>query len=89
MDNKINPLNLCNKRLTIGTLPTSYLQSLSYEEQLLLIGKHINEIDSFINTILEQKISDYINTMFNDMIINTMYEADTETLILYLDKKSN
>lgn len=81
--------NLCNSSKSIGALPLSYLMSLSYEEQLCEIGKHINELDTFINTILEQKISDYINTMFNDMIINTMYEADTETLILYLDKKSN
>lgn len=73
---------------TIGHLPSSYMISLSYEEQLLCIGKKTDEIIDFINTILEQKISDYINAKFNDMMINSMYEADTETLILYLDEKS-
>lgn len=81
--NKIKPFSC-----TIGHLPTSFMISLSYEEQLLCIGKKTDEIIDFINTILEQKISEYINAKFNDMMINSMYEADTETLILYLDEKS-
>lgn len=82
-------LNFNKVPKTIGMLPSSYLQSLSYEEQLLLVGKHIDVIDNFINDMLQQIINDYISQMFNDIMINSMYEADTETLILYLDKKSN
>ena len=82
--NKLNPS--CN---TIGHLPTSYAISLSYEEQLMSIGKKTDEIIDFINTILEQKISEYINEKFNDMIINALYEPETETLILYLDQTNN
>ena len=82
-------INLCHKPLSIGALPTSYLASLSYEEQLLIIGKKTDEIIDFINSILEKQINDYINEKFNDMIINSMYEAETETLILYLDRKEN
>ena len=71
--------------VSLGHLPASYALSLSYEEQLICIGKKTDEIIDFINTILEQKISEYINAKFNDMIIDTMYEAETETLILYLN----
>lgn len=78
-------LNLKGLPRTIGALPSSYLLSLSYEEQLLKIGEKTDEIITFINDILQQKINDYINKMFNDMIINTMYEPETETLVLYLD----
>lgn len=79
--------NLDDMCPTLGHLPTSYLQSLSFEEQLLSIGKKTDEIINFINNILKEKIDDYINKTFNDMIINTMYIPDTETLVLYLDKK--
>ena len=71
--------------VSLGHLPTSYAISLSYEEQLICIGKKTDEIIDFINTILEQKISEYINAKFNDMIIDTLYEDETETLVLYLN----
>lgn len=79
--------NIGNMCPTLGHLPSSYLESLTYEEQLLIIGKKTDEIINFINNILQEKIDDYINKTFNDMIINTMYIPDTETLVLYLDKK--
>lgn len=49
------------------------------------IGHKVNEIVHFINTILEKKINEYINARFNDIMINSMYDAETETLLLYLD----
>lgn len=82
--NNLNELNLYKKPLTIGALPSSYLASLTYEEQLLWISKKTDEIIAFINTILEQKISEYIEQKFNDIMIDSMYEQETETLILYL-----
>lgn len=82
--NDLNKLNLHKKPLTIGALPSSYLASLTYEEQLLWLSKKTDEIISFINDILEQKITDYIEEKFNDIMLNSMYEAETETLVLYL-----
>lgn len=70
---------------TIGNLPSSYLVSLSCEEQLYEIEEQLYEIVDFINVILEQKISNYIEQKFNDIMINSMYDEETETLILYLD----
>ena len=82
----LNEINLPNCSLTIGALPSSYMNSLSYEEQLFLLGKKTDEIISFINDVLEQKLNEYINKKFNDIMLDTMYEIETETLILYLKK---
>lgn len=82
--NDLNKLNLHKKPLTIGALPSSYLASLTYEEQLLWLSKKTDEIIGFINNILEQKISEYIEEKFNDIMLDSMYEAETETLVLYL-----
>lgn len=86
--NDLNKLNLHKKPLTIGALPSSYLASLTYEEQLLWLSKKTDEIIGFINNILEQKLSEYIEEKFNDIMLDSMYEAETETLVLYLTHES-
>ena len=86
--NDLNKLNLHKKPLSLGALPSSYLASLSYEEQLLWLSKKTDEIIAFINDILEQKISEYIEEKFNDIMLDSMYEAETETLVLYLTHES-
>lgn len=48
------------------------------------LGGKTNEIIRFINSLLEQKLNEYIEEKFNDMMLDSMYEAETETLILYL-----
>lgn len=48
------------------------------------LGGKTNEIIRFINSVLEQKLNEYIEKKFNDMMLDSMYEAETETLILYL-----
>lgn len=83
MDN-LRKINLHKRPLTLGALPSSYLASLSYEEQLLYIGRKTDEIITFINDILDQKISEYIEEKFNDIMLDSMYDAETETLILFL-----
>lgn len=49
------------------------------------ISGKINEIIRFINSVLEQKLIEYIEEKFNDMMVDSMYDAETETLILYLN----
>lgn len=75
----------CNKM--IGALPSSYKVALSYEEQLMLIGEKTEEIIKFINDILEEKISDYIEKQFSNIMIDTIYNAETETLVLFLNRE--
>lgn len=70
----------------IGALPSSYMVSLSYEEQLLLLSKKMEEIINFMNNTLSTELKNYINNEFNNIMLNSMYEEETETLILYLKK---
>lgn len=51
------------------------------------LGQKTNEIIAFINNILEDKIVEYIDKRFNDIMLNAMYDAETETLVLFLDNK--
>ena len=81
----INKLHLGKRPLSIGHLPSSYLVSLSYEEQNLIMGQKIDEIIGFINDVLDKQINDYITERFNDIMINAMYDEATETLTLYID----
>jgi len=52
------------------------------------LGEKINEVIAFINDSLDASIQEYIDRRFNEMIINAMYEEETETLVLYLDNQS-
>lgn len=84
MNNNLKPLGkLCP---SIGALPTSYLISLSYEEQLLLLSNKMEEIINFINNDIDQKLREYIDERFNDIMLDAMYDSATETLILYLNR---
>lgn len=88
---ELRKLNLNQKPLTIGMLPSSYLISLTAEEQNLIIGKKIDEIICFINNLFQDKLStiiqNYVNKEFNNIMLNSMYIAETETLVLYLENK--
>lgn len=85
MNNKLNPVGCINA--TIGALPTSYLASLSYEQQLIYLCRKMDEMINFINNNITEQIKEYINEEFNNIMLNSMYEAETETLILYLDNQ--
>ena len=49
------------------------------------LGEKINEIVVFVNDILDDKINDYITKRFNDLMINAIYESETETLVLSIE----
>ena len=70
--------------VTIGEIPSTFKESLSYYEAISVIIDKVNELSLFVNTILTQQISAYIDKRFNDMMIDAMYDAPTETLILSL-----
>ena len=74
--------NLLNKFcLTIGMIPTSYLLSLSYEEQILSIGKYLEDtvypaINNNAEALAElQKLyldlKDYVENYFTDLNVQT------------------
>ena len=78
----IRPINIgC---LTEFPFIDSTFDSITEWEILQKLGEKTNEIICFINSVLEQKLNEYIEEKFNDMMLDSMYEAETETLILYL-----
>lgn len=52
-------------RLTIGALPQSYLESLSYEEQLLWLQKNLNKVIEVVNKLQEE--FDNIDINFDEL----------------------
>lgn len=50
------------------------------------LAKKVNELIMITNNVLEDTISDYIESRFNDMMLSSMYEEETETLVLYMSK---
>lgn len=88
MNDSIKPIGrMCPA--TIGALPTSYLISLSYEEQLIYLCNKMDEMINFLNNNITAQLREYINNEFNNMMINTMYIPETETLVLYLDRSGS
>ena len=83
----------CNKR-TLKNIPCGCITEFPFIEEnfdsitlyqiLQKLGCKTNEIIRFINNVLEDKLTEYIEQKFNDIMLDTMYEAETETLVLYL-----
>lgn len=67
-------------------LPTIYSNALSYEEQICLIGKTVDALIDLVDGKIEESLKEYIDKEFNNMMLNAMYDGETETLSLYLRK---
>ena len=57
-----------------------------YELFSKMVG-YVKSIDKYVKTKLESELKAYINQEFNNIMIDTMYDAETETLILYLSNE--
>lgn len=69
-------------------LPLTYDDSLSYYEQVCKLTTKMNEIIDFINTGANEALKEYIDTLFNNLIINAIYNENTETITLKKDVKN-
>ena len=56
-----------------------------HEMNLDWVISKVKELDNKINYNIEQ----YIREQLNDLFINAMYDAETETLILILDMRED
>lgn len=45
---------------------------------------YVKSIDAYVKTKLESELKAYIDKEFNNLMMDAMYDAETETLILYL-----
>ena len=59
-------------------LPTAYGDALSYYEEICKLAEKTNEIIKDIN----DNLSTYIDTYFNGIMINAVYDEENETIIL-------
>lgn len=89
-------MNNCKnlKPTPIGCIPEFPFLDASFDsitnwEVMQKLGQKTNEIIAFINDVLEKKLIEYIDQRFNDIMINSMYDSDTETLILYITHDEN
>ena len=64
-------------------LPTSYDDSLSYYENLCKLTEKMNEIIEAINNSFETLVREEIHKYF----VDTVYDSETETLVLTLKEK--
>lgn len=80
--NNIRPVN-------VGCLAQFPLIDESFDaitewELLQNLSKKVNELISFTNTVLTKELSDYIDMRFNDIMIDSSYDSETETIVLFL-----
>lgn len=73
---------------TAKVIPLAFDESMSYYEQICKLTAKMNEIISFANNELTDALKKYIEQEFNNMMLDTMYDAETETLTLYLVRES-
>lgn len=63
-------------------LPVVFNDSMSYYEQLSKLVYTVNQLINTFNSTVDDKIAAYINSHFDDLMINATYDAKTETIIL-------
>lgn len=78
----LTPASLCN----INPFIENNFDSLTQYQLLMKLSEKVNELISVFNDTVDSKIKDYIDVQFNNIMINTMYDSETETLTMYLDK---
>lgn len=70
---------------TIGELPTSYMISLTYEEQLIEINKKLNEIINVLNVISLEAMQELIDNAINEL--KTYVDSQDKLIYNYTDEE--
>lgn len=63
-------------------LPLVFDNSLSFYECLAKVQYTVNQIIGLVNNDIDSTIEQYINSHFNELMINATYDAATETITL-------
>lgn len=61
-------------------IPLEYAESLSYMEWLMRLTKNQNEISKLLSGNIDSLIENYIDTRFNNLMINATYNEEEETI---------
>ena len=73
---KVRPMHYWSNKV----LPLVYDDSLSYYEVLAKVTEKLNDVIYIVN----DRLDDYIREQLDNLFINAIYDASTETLILTL-----
>ena len=63
-------------------LPLVFDDSMSYYETLCKLVYTVNQLIGIINGDLSDKIKQYIDEQFNNIMITAIYDPETETILL-------
>ena len=78
----------CNRNFGLQNFPfleDDFDATTDYKLFSKMVG-HVERLEKFIKDELDGAIRRYINEEFNNMMLDAMYDAETETLILYLTR---
>lgn len=82
-------MDFCNTcfSTTVGELPSSFKESLSYYEAICFLVKRIDGLETLFNTIVNGELSKYISEHFNELMFDAMYDDAAEKLILSINEE--
>jgi hypothetical protein len=67
-------------------LPLVFDDSMSYYETLCKLMYTVNQLINVINGNIDGSIQQYIDKQFNNIMINAIYDPETETIALATEK---
>lgn len=67
---------------TQSILPLVFDDSISYYEAVSRLVFTVNQLISLINGSVDENLKDYIDSRFDNLMINAIYDEKTETIIL-------
>lgn len=75
------------KQPVYKVIPLAFDESMSYYECICKITAKLNELIGVFNEELSVELQKVIDERFNDIMLNTMYDSETETLTFYLERE--
>lgn len=66
---------------TQSILPLVFDDSMSYYEAVARLVNTVNQLITLINGGVDENLKEYIDERFDNLMINTIYDAKTETII--------
>lgn len=66
---------------TQSILPLVFDDSMSYYEAVARLVNTVNQLITLINGGVDENLKEYIDERFDNLMINAIYDAKTETII--------
>lgn len=66
---------------TQSILPLVFDDSMSYYEAVARLVNTVNQLITLINGGVDENLKEYIDERFDNLMINAIYDAETETII--------